>query len=983
MKQDTATTAGKAAESRKFIATEPLGKSGETAEQRVWDAVCEAFADRDCIAYWRYPIFSKAGDFRKEPDILIADFELGLTVIEVKAVAIDQIVSISGHKWDFQNFYTTGGNPYQQAEHQLYAMLGYCDRETALRGKVSGRAIVALPSISQQQWHQKEFNKLPSCPPIIFQDHLVGSRRHGGIGESKNFAISSSPSPQLPVPNSDFLIELIKTTPPIIKGIQFNRERWQLLLAIIAGTPIFMPRPRRFYLNPQKNAPLEKNISPNLTTNIVYHTTRSAVLAQLPQRFSELDLQQERIGKQIPPGPQRIRGIAGSGKTVLLCQKAAIAHLKYPDWDIALVFFSRSLYEPIAAQLDKWLRRFSNDEIGYDRHNQKLKILHAWGSQHRPGLYSTICRAAGVGRLTVGDTDFQEPSQALADVCRHLLKSAKIPQIFDAILIDEAQDLIVSSEFNFEGKQPFFWMAYQALRPVNIFSNREGAYEDDLVVSIELKTVEKFPPTCRGGAPVPALAGGRDLRRLIWAYDEAQSLDCLEIPTASKLFGEELGHLASGEYGGGIKKTEIMHKCYRIPGPILTAAHGIGMGLLRRGGMLTGITRIADWRAIGYEVIVDETSAIDPENLPKDPSKSRKKFPASQKVTIYRPPENSPNLVPELWGRSVLEFEAYHSRQAELTALADDILYNLKVDGLRPSREILVIVLGSGFETIELESYTANFLREQGIDIYIPSTPSCNILKVNKEDYQPDRFWCEGGVTVSRIHRAKGNEADMVYAIGFDGVAKNESNLSLRNQLFVALTRAKGWLKLSGIGAYPMYDEMWRVMQSGNSFTFTWKQHHQRNISVTDAGELAGRYAAGGRNFQGVDLADADLAGANLRRAHLINANLVGADLKNANLDGARLVIADLSGADLSGASLKKAKLVGTILNGVKFDRANLSRADLSGAQLRNADLAGAILNKANLSGADLQGANLEGVDLTEVNLNGTIMPDGSVWAID
>ncbi len=42
---------GKTAQSRKFIATEPLGKTGETAEKKVWDAVCEAFADRDCIAY--------------------------------------------------------------------------------------------------------------------------------------------------------------------------------------------------------------------------------------------------------------------------------------------------------------------------------------------------------------------------------------------------------------------------------------------------------------------------------------------------------------------------------------------------------------------------------------------------------------------------------------------------------------------------------------------------------------------------------------------------------------------------------------------------------------------------------------------------------------------------------------------------------------------------------------------------------------------
>jgi superfamily I DNA and RNA helicase len=963
----------KAAECRKFIATEPLGKSGETAEERVWNAVCEAFADRDCIAYWRYPIFSSSGDFRKEPDILIVDFELGLIIIEVKAIAIDQIVAISGHRWEFQHFYTTGGNPYQQAEHQLYAMLGYCDRETVLRGKVSGRAIVALPSISQQQWHDKEFNKLPSNPPLIFQNHLRGNSgqtKIAGIekpGASQIFAISSSPNSE----DTHTLIELIKNTTPVLKGTKLNQEQWQLLLAVIGGTPILKPRPRRFYLSQKQAANPEKSLLPHIQN----HTTRAAVLAQLQQQFSQLDLQQERIGKQIPPGPQRIRGIAGSGKTVLLCQKAALMHLKYPEWDIALVFFSRSLYEQIVALLDKWLRRFSNGEIGYDANNQKLRSLHAWGAQARPGLYSTICRAAGVGRLTVGDTDFQEPSQALAYVCRHLLKSAKIPQIFDAILIDESQDLIVSNEFNFQGKQPFFWMAYQALRLVNTPPTppyQGGANQDNPTGANELKTLEKFSSPLQGG-----VGGGRDLRRLIWAYDEAQSLECLEIPTASKLFGEELGHLVSGEYSNGIKKTEIMHKCYRVPGPILTAAHGIGMGLLRRGGMLTGITRVEDWKAIGYEVVVDEKSKINAAIFKSN------QYQLAKKVTIYRPPDNSPNLVPKLWVNPVLEFEAYRSRQEELTALAEDILYNLKVDGLRPSREILVIVLGSGFEAIELETYTANFLMKQGMDIYIPSTPSCNLLKVNKENYQPDRFWCEGGVTVSRIHRAKGNEADMVYVIGFDCIAKNESNLSLRNQLFVALTRSKGWLKLSGTGAYPMYDEMWRVMQSGDSFTFTWKQHHQRNISVTDAGELAARYAAGGRNFQGVDLAGADLAGANLQRANLVNSKLVGADLKNANLDGARLIIADLSSADLSGASFKKAKLVGAILNDVKLNQANLSRADLSEAQLKNADLRCAILTKANLSGADLQGANLEGADLTDVRLSGTMMPDGSVWAID
>lgn len=125
-------------------------------------------------------------------------------------------------------------------------------------------------------------------------------------------------------------------------------------------------------------------------------------------------------------------------------------------------------------------------------------------------------------------------------------------------------------------------------------------------------------------------------RRLIWAYYEAQSLESLNLPNASELFGEELGHLVTGQYPGGIKKSEIMHRCYRTPHPMLTAAHGIGMGLLRPGGMLTGMTRTEDWRAIGYEVTG--------------------RFVPNQQITLKCPPQNSPNPLPELWTAQSLRF---------------------------------------------------------------------------------------------------------------------------------------------------------------------------------------------------------------------------------------------------------------------------------------------------------------------------------------
>lgn len=712
----------------KFITTEPLKTSGEAGEQKVWDATKSAFSDRICIGYWRYPIFSKVGEIRKEPDILIADREFGLVVIEVKSVTIEQIISIEGGNWQFQNFDTTEGNPYQQAEHQLRALIGYSDRERAIRHKVNGKAIVALPLITQEQWQQKGFDKLPNCPPIIFQDQL------GKVG----------------------LLERIQQSPFVIPGENLEDKDWELLLSVIGGTSVLRKTPRYRVSTTGK--------------------TRSSVIDSLRERLYEIDLQQEHIGKEIPPGPQRIRGIAGSGKTVLLCQKAAMMHLKHPDWDIALVFFTRSLYDLMIGLLDRWIRRFSCGEMQYDpKTNLKLRVLHAWGAKKQPGFYRTICEHHGKKPGIPKDTNEKQPNRGLVDLSKRLLEEIQIEPMFDAILIDEGQDLVAEDDLKYQDKQAIYWLAYQALRPVN----------------------EEKP----------------EERRLIWAYDEAQSLDSLAVPKAKEVFGENLSNLLNRQpqYPGGIKRSEVMRRCYRTPGEILTAAHAIGMGLLRTEGMLTGITNKDDWNRIGYEITGDFRRVGKP-------------------ITVHRPPQYSPNPIPEIWGEPVLEFETYNSRQEEFSALAENIMHNIVHDGLNPSRDILVLVLGSTFEAIELETQVADFLIDQKIDVYIPTALNLNDLAPQYPNHDPDKFWHDGGVTVSRITRAKGHEADMVYVVGFDNVARNESDVNFRNQLFVALTRARGWASLSGVGNYPMYDEMREVMQSGDSFTFTYKRPPKRDI---------------------------------------------------------------------------------------------------------------------------------------------------------
>ena len=715
----------------KFITTEAI--KNQDGEQKIWDAFRSTFADRNCIGYWRYPIFSKAGEIRKEPDILIVDREFGVVVIEVKSINIDQIAAINGQQWQLQNTDTTEINPYQQAEHQLRALISYSDRETALWRKVNGRAIVALPQITTEQWQQKGFDQLPDIPPIIFQDQL------GKVA----------------------LIEQIQQANIVIPGADLEAKNWELLLSVIGGTPVLRKPPRN-----QVN-----------TTG----KTRSNVIDSLREKLYEIDLQQEHIGKEIPPGPQRIRGIAGSGKTVLLCQKAAHMHLKHPDWDIALVFFTRSLYDLMIGLLDQWIKRFSCGEMHYDpKNNFKLQVFHAWGAKEQAGLYRTICEHHGKRPGTVQNTNERQPNRGLIDLSKRLLEEITIEPMFDAILIDEGQDLVAEDDLKYQDKQAIYWLAYQSLRPAD----------------------SEHP----------------EQKRLIWAYDEAQSLDSLKIPTAPELFGIDtnLNKAVTGSYKGGIKKSEIMRRCYRTPGQILTSAHAIGMGLLRPEGMLTGLTNQKAWKEIGYEVVGDG------------------KFISGRQITLRRPPENSPNPISEIWGKPVLEFETYGSRQEEMKALAEKIMHNIVHDGLNPSRDILVVILGSTYEAMELETQIAGFLMEYDIDVYIPTALKLNDLVPQYPNHDPDKFWHEGGVTVSRITRAKGHEADMVYVVGFDNVARNENDVNFRNQLFVALTRARGWANLSGVGSYPMYEEMRKVIASGESFTFTYKRPPKRDIGDSE-----------------------------------------------------------------------------------------------------------------------------------------------------
>lgn len=153
---------------------------------------------------------------------------------------------------------------------------------------------------------------------------------------------------------------------------------------------------------------------------------------------------------------------------------------------------------------------------------------------------------------------------------------------------------------------------------------------------------------------------------------------------------------------------------------------------------------------------------------------------------------------------------------------------------------------------------------------------------------------------------------------------------------------------------------------------------------------LLEQYAAGQRDFIGINLTEAkciglNLSGINLQQATLTVANFSGTNLSRANLSQAKLNVARLNGANLSqsnllGASLNVANLIQAIALGANFRnaslvRAEMIRAELSGSLLQNSDLSEADLRevklrRANLLNANFNKADLRGAVLTEAYLS-------------
>jgi superfamily I DNA and RNA helicase len=96
-----------------------------------------------------------------------------------------------------------------------------------------------------------------------------------------------------------------------------------------------------------------------------------------------------------------------------------------------------------------------------------------------------------------------------------------------------------------------------------------------------------------------------------------------------------------------------------------------------------------------------------------------------------------------------------------------------------------------------------------------------------------DIFTEPGTVTFTGIFRAKGNEAAMVYIINaqdcFSAFLPRDL-ARVRNRLFTAITRSKGWVRVLGVGPQmaALKAEFERVRDAGFNLSFEYPTEAQR-----------------------------------------------------------------------------------------------------------------------------------------------------------
>ncbi|MGH7412871.1 MAG: DEAD/DEAH box helicase [Candidatus Rokuibacteriota bacterium] len=135
-----------------------------------------------------------------------------------------------------------------------------------------------------------------------------------------------------------------------------------------------------------------------------------------------MDREQERLARTVGDGHRLLRGVAGSGKTIVLVSRARHLRAQHPDWRVLVVCFNRVLADSLRTVI-------ADDQV-------EVSTFHAWCTRQLKAAGVDVPRPPGRGKQWD-----QYWVETLPQVLSQAFDAARAPTAgYQAILIDEGQD---------------------------------------------------------------------------------------------------------------------------------------------------------------------------------------------------------------------------------------------------------------------------------------------------------------------------------------------------------------------------------------------------------------------------------------------------------------------------------------------------------------------------------------------------------------
>lgn len=284
----------------------------------------------------------------------------------------------------------------------------------------------------------------------------------------------------------------------------------------------------------------------------VRENSMGGVLSEIEHYVSSFDIDQIKGYDIDVDMPQRIRGLAGSGKTVILTMKAAKFHAENPDARILYTYYTRALGGSIKNGISRAFKHYSKKKIDWS----KITVCHGWGSPSQEGVYYNACVENDYVPMSFREAEIAVGSKrAFAYICGELQKKELKP-LYDMILIDEGQDF----------PKEFYQLCLRLCKT----------------------------------------------NRICWAYDEFQNIFDTTIQNERDTFGydaEGIPYVDFGEDFNGLQDIPLK-KCYRTPRISLISAFALGLGIYNK-KVLQRLQSNQQWEALGFEVKKGESKTGD------------------------------------------------------------------------------------------------------------------------------------------------------------------------------------------------------------------------------------------------------------------------------------------------------------------------------------------------------------------------------------